>query len=565
MQLIDLKVFNGDQIIREITFQDGINIITSEGSNGNQIGKSTTLRVINFCLGSDGDRIWKDPDSGVTNTKIYDLVTSGLVTFFLNLKINGVNYSIKRKFEQKITPKRTILKRYSWVNGEDYHSTEKFKNKIASLFGYNTEKPTYNTVKNRFIRLNKGTSGNIFKFNNAFTSDDEYTLIYSHIFGFQGHTELTLEYDLKQKVGSLKSRINSLLNGSCELDFHNKLGSINDEISGLESKASSYDITGVQNQAIDDLRKNRATVASLSSRIAGLETKEIYNQRTIKNYKNKITQIDTQTIMAIYNEATSLIPEITTSLKETIDFHNSIFVRKAEYVEKQAEILRSELIALKAQLNKDLEKETKLFKSISNESHLSGFILIEQSIHTKMEERGRISYILDEIASMEDEIRAVNTQIIQLRGTLDLYMSELNINLRSFNIPFKAISKKIFKSFSLEMEVCKLSDHSLKFSIINEDKVSGDGAPRAASMAFDMAMVEYVKASGAKLPEFTLQDYLEPADEDKLFELIQLANNRKIQTVISILNDKIQLLEDDFISENSILTLSSKDKFFKIY
>ena len=117
MQLIDLKVFNGDEVIRDITFQDGINIITSEGSNGNQIGKSTTLRVINFCLGSDGNRIWKDPDSGVTNEEIYKLVTSGLVTFVLNLKVHGINYSIKRKIEQKVTPNRTTLKRYSWING----------------------------------------------------------------------------------------------------------------------------------------------------------------------------------------------------------------------------------------------------------------------------------------------------------------------------------------------------------------------------------------------------------------------------------------------------------------
>lgn len=564
MQLIDLNVFNGDEVIRSITFQDGINIITNEGSNGNQIGKSTTLRVINFCLGSDGNRIWKDPDSGVTHHDIYELVTSGLITFILTLKVNGIHYSIKRKIEKKITPNRTVLKRYSWINGEDYHSTEKFKCQIASLFGYSTDKPSYNSVKNRFIRLNKGTSGNIFKFNHGYTSDDEYTLIYSHIFGFQGHNELTLEYELKQKISTLNTRINSLLDGSSELYFHNKLGSINDEIRVLETKANSYDITGVQNQAIDDLRKHRAKVASLSSKIAGIETKEIYNKRTIENYKNKITHIDEKAIMAIYNEATSLIPEITTSLKDTIDFHNSIFAKKAEYVEKQAELLKDELISLKNKLNKNLEQEKRLFKSISNEGHLSGFILIEQSIQAKMEERGSISYILDEITSMQDEKRHLNARIIKLRSKLELYLNELNTNLSLFNSPLKAISNKIFKHFSLELEVNTLSDHSLRFSVVNEDKVSGDGAPRAASMAFDMAMVEYVRASGAKLPEFTLQDYLEPADEDKLFELIQLANSRKIQTVISILNDKLQLLSSEFIDENSVLTLSSTNKFFKI-
>ncbi|MFB2681579.1 DUF2326 domain-containing protein [Shewanella mangrovisoli] len=564
MQLINLKVFKGDEVIRDINFQDGINIITSEGSNGNQIGKSTTLRVINFCLGSDGDHIWKDPDSGVTHHDIYELVTNGFITFVLILKVNGINYSIKRKIEKNVTKKRTILKRYSWINDKEYHSTEKYKHEIANLFGYNTEKPSYNSVKNRFIRLNKATSGNIFKFNNTYTSDDEYTLIYSHIFGFQGHTELTLEYELKQKSAILKTRINSLLNGNSELYFRNKLGSINEEIRELETKAGAYDISDIQNQTIDSLREHREEVASLSSRIAGLEIKEIYNKRTIENYLNKITHIDEKAIIAIYNEALSLIPDIRTTLSDTIKFHNSIFSRKAEYVKKQSELIIDELAILKGKLNKSLEQEEKLFKLLSNEGHLSGFILIEQSIKEKMEERGRISYILDEIAEMEDEIRSLNTKIIKLRSKIELYISELYNNLELFNDPLRVISKKIFKNFSLELEANILSDLSLKFSIVNEDKVSGDGAPRAASMAFDMAMVEYVKNSGAKLPEFTLQDYLEPADEDKLFELIQLANSRKIQTVISILNDKLQLLSNEFINKNCILKLSYMDKFFKI-
>lgn len=57
MQLIELNVYDNGELIRNIPFRDGINIITDDGDNGNQIGKSTALRVINFCLGSDGKSI----------------------------------------------------------------------------------------------------------------------------------------------------------------------------------------------------------------------------------------------------------------------------------------------------------------------------------------------------------------------------------------------------------------------------------------------------------------------------------------------------------------------------
>lgn len=63
MQLVNLKVFQDEKLIREVTFKDGINIITNSEDDGNQIGKSTALRVLNFCLGSDGKSIWHDPES----------------------------------------------------------------------------------------------------------------------------------------------------------------------------------------------------------------------------------------------------------------------------------------------------------------------------------------------------------------------------------------------------------------------------------------------------------------------------------------------------------------------
>jgi len=564
MQLIKFCVSNGIETFRTITFKDGMNIITNEGEDGNQIGKSTALRSLNFCLGSDGMSIWRDPDSKNINDKIYNLVTNGSLVFKLELKVNGIKYIIKRTIEQKMTRRGVQLVRNSWINDEPYKGVESFKKGIASVFGYTVEKPKYNSVKNRFVRLDKTTANRTYRFENMYTSDDDYILIYSHLFGFEGHKELTREIELEQENQGLQNRIDLLLNNQKEQYYLDKLKAIDDEIEILRLKEDSYDITGIQNKTIEKLRFHRSAIAKYSSEISSIETKIIYNTRTIDNYNAKVENIDIETIKSIYEEALTLIPNITRTLEEAIEFHNSVFTKKAEYVSKQVLTLDEELKLKKKLLNQELNMEKELIKLISNESHLSGFILIEKEIQDKKEERGKAAFVVEEIADIRVQIKNNGKEISALKIKIEQFSEELEKNIILFNTYCKAITKKVFKTFSLQLS-SRIDDNGcLKFSVVNEVKVAGDGAPRAASMAFDFAMVEYVKASKAKLPEFTIQDYLEPTDEDKLFELIKISNEYKTQTVISVLNDKLHLLDADTLFKNTVLELSPSNKFFKI-
>ena len=83
-------------------------------------------------------------------------------------------------------------------------------------------------------------------------------------------------------------------------------------------------------------------------------------------------------------------------------------------------------------------------------------------------------------------------------------------------------------------------------------------------MAFDMAYVYFVNKFKSKLPAFTAQDYLEVIDEDKLITLFSFANEKKIQTIAAILNDKLSGFDKKFLEENTVLELTKDEKFFKL-
>ncbi|MCD9479348.1 hypothetical protein [Photobacterium phosphoreum] len=560
MQLIRLVVSKNDEIIREVRFKDGINIITNTGLDGNQIGKSTTLRAINFCLGSSGESLWLDPDNKVKNNEIYEAIVDGNIKFNLLIDINGEQYNIFRQFEKR----KSRLYRISSINGLNLNSQESFKKHIASIFSYNCTNPSFPTIKNRFIRLDKSVANGILKYNNTYTSDDQYRLIYSHIFGFDGHKELEKEYNNKMDITSMIQRIRSLLNGNTESEYIDKLRSIDTELNLLYEKEEDYDIVGIHHDGIENIRICRKEISRLSTIISNIEIRLNYNNETIVDYESKISNIDAETVFNIYEEAITILPDVKKSFEDVLSFHNSLFKRKADYVREQNKNIISEIDIYNNRLDIHLNIEKSLVKDISNESHLAGFILIEKEIQNLRETRGRYSYIIDEVNNIKSDIKDLETQNLILKDIINHKLIDFKEKISIFNRSCNEITKKVFRSFSLYFGSPIDQEQSIKFSLVNIDKTSGDGSPRAAAMALDMAFVDYVKKTNAKLPAFTLQDYLEATDLYKLTTLIKLANEKRIQTVISVLNDKLSLLSEDFIKNNVVLFLSKEDKFFKV-
>lgn len=69
MFLRSLRISNSKGEIRNIAFRNGINLIVDETpqkdskATGNNVGKTTVLRLIDYCLGANGKWIFTDPES----------------------------------------------------------------------------------------------------------------------------------------------------------------------------------------------------------------------------------------------------------------------------------------------------------------------------------------------------------------------------------------------------------------------------------------------------------------------------------------------------------------------
>src|SRR5690554_3762617 len=92
MFLKSLKIENSLGLIREIEFHKGLNLIVDETvvkdkrTTGNNVGKTTVLRLVDFCLGSSGKNIYQDSEfKEQENSTIKDFLINTEVIVVLTL------------------------------------------------------------------------------------------------------------------------------------------------------------------------------------------------------------------------------------------------------------------------------------------------------------------------------------------------------------------------------------------------------------------------------------------------------------------------------------------------
>lgn len=109
MFLKQLIIQNNDAIIRDIAFKKGVNLIVDETpedntqqATGNNVGKTTVLRLVYYCFGGNGKSIYSDTEFGKQpNTKIETFLKENniIITIILSddIEDNSANEIVIRR------------------------------------------------------------------------------------------------------------------------------------------------------------------------------------------------------------------------------------------------------------------------------------------------------------------------------------------------------------------------------------------------------------------------------------------------------------------------------------
>ncbi|VVH61357.1 hypothetical protein BSPWISOX_1550 [uncultured Gammaproteobacteria bacterium] len=564
MFLKKLLINNGSKIIREIRFHHGVNLIVDEThtsnqqETGNNIGKTTLLRLIDFCLASDGKNIYKDPEfKNKQNSKIEKFLTDNDIVITLVLTENLSDDSAR-----KIIIKRNFLARKNKlleINGEQYNNTE-FPRKLKQLiFHSNYSKPSFRQIISKNIRDEKNKLTNTLKTLHQATTNDSYESVYLFWLGIE-LADIDEKHQLLADKKTEKNLQTRFLKEQKLSQIEQALVVIERDIKEYTTKKDSLNINDDFKQDLEKLNLIKGNLNQLSTRVSQLEMRKSLILESKEDLNQEITVVDNERIAHLYKKAKSLIPDLQKSFEDIVDFHNKIVKEKIKYIIKELPELDHELKELQNKISALLTDEKIYSDKVKKSNTIDDLQLIITRLNELHEQKGSFEEKRRMFQDSVAKLKNISTKLEKINNNISEKDTLIEEQIKDFNRYFTKISEKLYaEKFILS------SNKTDKGYLLDVSSITGNlgtGKKKGQIAAFDLAYIQFADKNQIKAPHFILHDQIENIHSNQILQLINIVASINCQYIVPVLQDKLP--ENIDIEKYKILSLSQQDKLFKV-
>ena len=572
MFLRELLITTGQGVeIRKVVFKNGVNIILGkqdQNNNGstNNLGKTTLLRCIDFCLGAGSlEEIYADKEfKQAANEEVKSFLTEVEPIFILKISSSFDSKDfivIKREVDLNLKTDRIK----NFINDEEISNTV-FRNiKLKEIFfGSDEEKPTFRQLIGKFIRKNEISINKIIRYANANTSDSEYEKIYFFLMGLDSPGLLTDKKSLEKDLKDNKTKLKILLKDNSEISaLEQRLYVIDKQLDKLKRLRDEFKIDTEHKKEEESLNKIQLSLQKIESEIASLELKKKIDLERQTELEDEQVSIDSVSLKYLYDEANYFNDSLPRTFDDLVKFHNIMIKNQMDYLTSSVEKYTS-LIEEKEKIRLGYINEYNEHLSILGKSgSLAEYNKLNEEISQKSIKYGEINSIIETLRSYTNIVEGYQKKLDAVNERINSLLPDLDKNLNIFNKYFSEYASKLSGNQDKTYTLFYNKDKDIyKFSIDGIGSNSGSGFKQAFIIAFDLAYISFTNELGLIRPHFATQDKVEVIDKTNLETLFSIANNINGQLIIPIIWDKFG--NDSEIDENCILNLSSTNKFFNI-
>ncbi|MDR1503837.1 MAG: DUF2326 domain-containing protein [Prevotella sp.] len=566
MFLRSLIISTPTKVIREISFHKGINLIIDESEEqitGNNVGKTTVLRLIDFCLGGDAKDIYIDPENKKTEyllVKDYLIKNKIIITLTLGIGAEGDN--------EDIIIMRNFLSRKEAIReiNDEFVSKEDFEDKLSELLlpDLQKDKPTFRQVISHNIRYSDLRISNTLKTLNPYTTDTEYETLYLHLFGcdFKSGND---RQQILEKIRTENTYKKRLEKNQSRNEYEVLLEWINGQIDALNKKKSGLNINENFEADINSLNEAKYSVNSVSSEIASLNLRKNIILDAKKDFESQKSDVDIQVLGTIYKQATSLIPNLQKKFEELVAYHNQMLVQKIKFITQDLPLIEKKIEEKNRELDSLLSKEQILSERITQSDTFEELESIIQQLNDLFKKKGEYENVINQISEVETNINELN---VDLKGIDEQLFSPdfesiVRNQLKKFNKFFGEISNQLYgEQYAITYNIVtnRQGQKIYKFSSFNVNHSSGK--KQGEISCFDIAYTLFADEEKISCLHFLLNDKKELVHDNQLIEIAKVVNSNNIQFVASILKDKLPTELDK--EEYFVVKLSQDDKLFRI-
>lgn len=555
--------------IRNIEFHKGLNLIvdktvkTDETQTGNNVGKTTVLRLIDFCLGNSASSLYQDPENkSEQNSEVKDFLIANQVLVTLVLVDNLDNPSKKVVIERNFLQRKNKVYR---INGEDVGSKSEIN---ATLRKYifptvQVEKPTFRQLISHNIRYEEDRLTNTLKTLGAYGSDEEYETLYLYMFGCdydQGETRTRI-LTKRDKEEAYKRRLErSQTKGAYKV----ALSVIENEIVKYEQKKSELNINPDLESDVQKLNEVKMELNKVLGELTSLTIRKDVIKEAESDMLNRRFDEDMDQLRVIYEQACRFIPQMQHNFEELVSYHNQMLVNKTKFMTQELPDLEDKIQAITARVDQLREEEAKLQVAITASDTFADMEEIIKQLNDLYQKKGAYESAINSIEEVENIISELNSELMKIDGNLfsSNFQEQISKQLAKFNVIFSDFSEKLYEEqYAIKCDpVTRKGKQIYKFAPI--DVNFSTGKKQGEISCFDLAYTKFADSECIPCLHFLLNDKKELVHGNQLNKLSLIANEENIQFVASILEDKLtpELRNQD----NYVVELREDDKLFRI-
>lgn len=569
MFLKSLLISTPTKVIREINFHKGLNLIVDETPSGdtltgNNVGKTTVLRLIDFCLGKDGSVVYKDPEN---SREIDPMVKSFLVDRKVIITLTIVDNLENPQREVEISRNFLSSRRENvcQVNGRDITKSELESVLGAEIFPQITiSKPTFRQIIAHNVRYDDLRLNHTLDILNSYTKLEEYETLYLFMFG--------CDYDegahREELIANIKSELNykkRLEKRETKSSYKVALEDVEREIKKLEAKKTTLNINPQIEQDLAELSSVKERLNQVTSLITSLRIRKDVIEESVREFNAQQFTEDISELRLIYQQASSLIPNMQRTFEDMVEYHNKMLANRVKFIEEELPAIDTKIASLTSELASLRKSENELSAKVIASDTFEDLEKIINDLNEQYKRKGEYSAIISQIDEVEKAMSKFNEELSAIDNGLfsDDFRKKVDSQLSKFNEIFADLSEELYgERYSIKEDVVRnqKGQNVYKFSVIGTNLSSGK--KQGEISCFDIAYTMFADKENIPCMHFILNDKKELMHDNQLVKLADISNRENIQFVASILEDKLPetLKNEDYY----VVRLSQGDKLFRI-
>ena len=572
MFLKSLDIDSVDGLIRNIMFRAGINFIVDETppleilSTGNNVGKTTVLQLIDFCLGASAKGIYTDPENKRNEdlkVKNYLIDKEVLITLTLTSDLESP-FAEELVIERNFLPRKKQIRRINGVHLTEDEFEERLTNQLfPNHYG---KKPTFRQLISHNIRYKDQSVNNTLKTLDSFTRDEEYEALYLFLLGCSfddGDSKQTVLSQIRVET-AFKNRLESKQTRSA---YEASLSLLEGEIQRLEAQRSSLNTNPNLEDDLKALDKVRYEISVSGSKLSRLNLRRSLIQEAVQEVQSSTANIDIEQLKSLYSEVSAKLGKLNRKFSELVEFHNKMVNEKTRYIKKELPQLEAQIIEFSARLEQLRTTERELTKKLATSGSFEELEKIVVKLNEKHQKKGEYEIIIEQITAVEKNLKNLNEKLEGIDDLIfsDKFQSQVQERVNLFNEYFSKVSRELYgEEYALKFDIgiTRTGQRVYKFSAFNTNFSSGK--KQGEITCFDIAYTLF--ADNEKIPcyHFLLSDKKELMHDNQLVNIAALVERecKHVQFVASILRDKLPpaLNKDEYFC----VRLSQSDKLFRI-